>query len=619
MDQSTKFITVLILFLTPIFLNAQFKVEGKVTNTSGEPLIFVSINLVGTNVGTNTDINGWFSITVPDTNAVLEITYIGFEKLKVRHLRPEKKLELILSESSMELSEVTVKSRKGRMIPRFRKKSQKIQDGISYERNAGIAYQKSTYETTEQGEGYDKINENNFQLAKQAPVSTFSIDVDAASYSNLRRYLKGGHLPPIDAVRIEEMINYFDYDYETPIGYEPFAVHTELSECPWNKDNQLLLVGLQGQKMDTKQLPSSNLVFLIDVSGSMGSPNKLPLVKSSLKMLVDEMRPEDKVAIVVYAGAAGAVLQPTSGYEKQKIKTAIDNLHSGGSTAGAAGIQLAYNLARKSFAEGGNNRVILATDGDFNVGVSDDKKLVELIEKEREGNIFLTVLGFGTGNYQDGKMQKLADKGNGNHYYIDSGKEAQKVLVNEFGGTLFTIAKDVKLQLEFNPSQVKGYRLIGYENRMLEKEDFDDDKKDAGELGAGHRVTALYEIIPNGVQSEFLAADETDLEAQLKTNFSGDELLQLRLRYKEPKGSKSKLQEHTVLSKSTKLSKTSDNFRFAASVAQFGLLLRNSKFKGTANFADAEKMAKGAKGSDLNGYRAELIELIRLAAKLQGS
>ena len=466
------------------------------------------------------------------------------------------------------------------------------------------------------GEDYEKINENPFLAAAKMPVSTFSIDVDAASYSNLRHFLHNGQLPPPNAVRIEEMINYFDYDYPGPQGYEPFEVHTELSECPWNAEHQLLLVGLQGQKMPTAQLPPSNLVFLIDVSGSMNSANKLGLVKSSLKMLVDELRPEDKVALVVYAGAAGTVLAPTPGNEKMKIKAAIENLRSGGSTAGAAGIQLAYKLARENFAEGGNNRVILATDGDFNVGVSSDSELVKLIEKEREGDIFLTVLGFGTGNYQDGKMQQLADKGNGNHYYIDSEKEGKKVLVSEFGGTLFTIAKDVKLQLEFNPAKVNGYRLIGYENRMLEKEDFDDDKKDAGELGAGHRVTALYEIIPAGVESSFLATAEDFNPPPAKTNM-GDELLKLRLRYKEPKGSKSKLLEHSVSSTEIKPAATSDNFRFAAAVAQFGMLLRNSKFKGNATFANAEKMAKKSLGPDLNGYRNELVDLIKLAGKLQ--
>ena len=383
-------------------------------------------------------------------------------------------------------------------------------------------------------EEYSNITENGFHKVTDEPLSTFSIDVDAASYSNVRRYLNNNQLPPAGAVRTEEMINYFKYQYPQPTGKDPFSINTEISDCPWNKENKLVLIGLQGKNIPVENLPASNLVFLIDVSGSMMDENKLPLVKASLKMLTDQLREKDRISIVVYAGNAGLVLPSTSGSDKIKIKTAIDALEAGGSTAGGAGIQLAYKTALENFMKEGNNRVILCTDGDFNVGVSSDDDMVRLIEKERNKGIFLTVLGYGMGNYKDSKMQQLADKGNGNHAYIDGINEAKKVLVNEFGGTLFTIAKDVKLQLEFNPAKVAAYRLIGYENRLLNKEDFNDDKKDAGELGSGHTVTALYEIIPVGVKSEFLK-DVDPLKYQkpgkkIRSSFN-DEMLTIKFRY----------------------------------------------------------------------------------------
>ena len=353
-------------------------------------------------------------------------------------------------------------------------------------------------------EDYDGIVENRFLTVTENALSTFSIDVDAASYSNVRRFLQSGQLPPAGAVRTEEMINYFHYDYPQPKNEDPFSINTEMAACPWNPAHRLVLIGLQGKKIPVENLPASNIVFLIDVSGSMMDENKLPLVKASMKMLVDQLREQDKVSLVVYAGNAGLVLPATSGANKNAIKDAIDKLEAGGSTAGGQGIQLAYKTAKENFLKGGNNRVILCTDGDFNVGASSDDDLVRMIEEERKSGVFLTVLGYGMGNYKDNKMEKLADKGNGNHAYIDGLSEAKKVLVNEFGGTLFTIAKDVKLQVEFNPAKVQAYRLIGYENRMLNKEDFNNDKKDAGELGSGHTVTALYEVIPVGVKNEFL-------------------------------------------------------------------------------------------------------------------
>jgi Ca-activated chloride channel family protein len=470
-------------------------------------------------------------------------------------------------------------------------------------------------------EGYDNISENRFLKVTDNPLSTFSIDVDAASYSNVRRFINQGQLPPAGAVRIEEMINYFKYDYPQPETDQPFSINTEISEAPWNKDHKLVLIGLQGKKTSTDNLPSSNLVFLIDVSGSMSDPNKLPLVKASMKMLVDQLRQQDKVAMVVYAGAAGLVLPPTSGVEKIRIKNAIDMLDAGGSTAGGEGIKLAYKTAKEFFVKGGNNRVILCTDGDFNVGESSDDAMERLIEEERKSGVFLTVLGYGMGNYKDSKMQKLADKGNGNHAYIDGLSEAKKVLVSEFGGTLFTIAKDVKLQIEFNPAKVQGYRLIGYENRMLAKEDFNNDKKDAGELGSGHTVTALYEVIPVGVKDSFLVKVDPlkyqkDVTQPLSKSSHNDEIMTVKFRYKKPDEDISKLIEHPVLDKQIPIAKTSDNFRFAASVAEFGMLLRNSEFKSNASFGNVAAMARKAKGSDEEGYRSEFIRLVESAGAL---
>lgn len=461
-------------------------------------------------------------------------------------------------------------------------------------------------------EDYSAIQENEFQEVTKAPLSTFSIDVDAASYSNLRRFIQNGQMPPKDAVRIEEMINYFDYDYPQPNGNYPFEVITEMADCPWNIQHRLVHIGLQGKNIPTDNLPASNLVFLLDVSGSMNAPNKLPLLKSSLKLLVNQLRAKDKVAIVVYAGAAGVVLPATEGINRQKIMEAMNQLQAGGSTAGAEGIQLAYKIAKENFIAEGNNRVILATDGDFNVGVSSDAALVRLIEKERDSGVYLTVLGFGQGNYKDNKMQELADRGNGNHAYIDNINEAKKVLVNEFGGTLFTIAKDVKLQLEFNPSKVQAYRLIGYENRMLAARDFKDDKKDAGELGAGHTVTALYEIIPVGVKSEFLVSvDELKYQStQPNTTAESNELLTVKLRYKQPDATTSQKIELPVADQQPSTDKLSDNYCFSAAVAEFGLLLRDSKFKSDATYQQAIALAKQAKGTDENGYRMELIKMM---------
>jgi len=463
-------------------------------------------------------------------------------------------------------------------------------------------------------EEYDRIYENRFLEVAQNPLSTFSIDVDTASYSNMRRFINQDQLPPKDAVRIEELINYFTYDYPQPEGQVPFSVTMEATQCPWNTSRNLVLIGLQGKKMETEEMPPSNLVFLLDVSGSMNSSKKLPLVKSAFRLLVDNLRNEDRVAIVVYAGAAGLVLDSTSGYDKEKILEAIDELKAGGSTAGGAGVKLAYQIAKDNYIHEGNNRVILATDGDFNVGVSSNAELVRIIEKKREEGIFLTVLGFGTGNYKDSKMEQLADKGNGNYAYIDTILEAKKVFVYELGATLFTIAKDVKLQIEFNPTKIKAYRLIGYENRMLQKEDFNDDTKDAGELGAGHTVTALYEIVMADSDEEFTSVDP--LKYQQTEIKESDELMTVKLRYKEPDADKSKLIVQTVTEKDIEKDDTSDNLKFASAVAEFGLLLRDSEHKGTASYQHVIKQANESKGKDKAGYRAEFIRLVEIAELL---
>ena len=457
-------------------------------------------------------------------------------------------------------------------------------------------------------ETYAQINENQFEITNLSPLSTFSIDVDKASYSNIRRMLNNGQSIPLDAVRIEEMVNYFNYDYPQPTDEHPFSINTELAKTPWNAETKLVRIGLQGKSYENEELPASNLTFLIDVSGSMSSQNKLPLLKSAFKLLVNQLRKKDKVSIVVYAGAAGVVLEPTSGDNKDKIISALDKLESGGSTAGGAGIQLAYKLAEKNFKKHGNNRVILATDGDFNVGATGDKDMKKLIEEKRKSGVFLSVLGFGYGNYKDSKLEILADKGNGNHAYIDNMQEVQKVFGKEFGGTLFTIAKDVKIQVEFNPTKVQAYRLIGYENRLLADEDFVDDTKDAGELGSGHTVTALYEVIPFGVDSKYLK-DVDDLkytETNVYDSFT-DELLTVKFRYKKPDGDKSTEMVHVL---KDEVKEPTEDMKFASSVALFGMQLRNSKFHNNSKVEDVVVLAEDGRGDDKDGYRAEFIRLV---------
>ena len=612
----------LILFSSFSSSDMALKIDGKIISAySGEPLIGANVIEEGTENGTISDETGAFTLHVTSEEPVLLVSYVGFEskRISLKGKDPSQLVINLLHQKDVELEcEVVEKKRKNFKLGFPSLQSPGMGGGI-VNSSASHYYDNNTTHNTED---YDLIQENKFHTVSVEPVSTFSIDVDAASYSNMRRFINNGQKPPKDAVRIEEMVNYFRYDYPEPKGEDPFSVQMEFGENPWNADHKLLHIGIQGKKISTKNLPASNLVFLLDVSGSMQDPNKLPLLKSSLKMLVNNLRTQDKVSLVVYAGAAGVVLNPTSGDEKQKIKDAIEELEAGGSTSGAAGIKLAYKLANDHFIDGGNNRVLLATDGDFNVGVNSDAELSRMVEKERASGVFLTVLGFGTGNYKDNKMQKLANLGNGNHAYIDNISEARKVLVSEFGGTMYTIAKDVKLQIEFNPEKVSAYRLIGYENRLLERADFKDDEKDAGELGSGHTVTAIYEIIPKGVNSEFL--DQADkLKYQTTTaitkNSLMNELAHLKLRYKMPDQKDSKLLNFPVKADALSFSQTSNNFQWSVCVAEFGLLLRDSEFKRNANYNDLIELASSAKGQDIDGYRSEMIRLMQFMEGLDNT
>ena len=587
---------------------------GKVTSyDNGKGLAGVNVLLKGTSRATNTDYQGNYILRVRGGGGILVFSLVGMKTQEIK-IGVNNRIDVAL------MTDVKTKDEEILVGPVV---DQKTISGITKSTKRGerslwknmVHGAPAEYEQQPQfnTEEYDAVHENIFQDAIRNPLSTFSIDVDAASYSNVRRFINSGQRPPKDAVRIEEMVNYFDYDYDQPKGDDPFAIFTEIAACPWNTKHKLVHIGLQGKKVETENLPPSNLVFLIDVSGSMSDPNKLPLLKSAFKLLVEQLRQQDKVAIVVYAGAAGMVLPSTSGADKRKIIEALDNLEAGGSTAGGEGIKLAYAVAKENFQVGGNNRVILATDGDFNVGESSNASMERLIEEKRKDGVFLTVLGFGMGNYKDSKMETIADKGNGNYAYIDSILEAQKVLVNEFGGTLFTIAKDVKLQIEFNPTKVKAYRLIGYENRMLKNEDFNNDKKDAGDLGSGHTVTALYEIIPVGVESEFYKVDELKYQS-IKvdpSSYKSKELMTVKFRYKKPDGEVSKLLVQPLLDGNQSLEKSSDNFRWSAAVAGFGMLLRESEYVQSYSFDKVLQLAQSAKGIDKEGYRIEFINMVK--------
>ncbi|QCR24861.1 hypothetical protein C1N53_03225 [Pontibacter sp. SGAir0037] len=604
-------------------------INGTVTDAQdGQPLPGVAVKLKGKARGAVTNAKGEYSIQVPEGKEVLVFSFIGYVTQEVKIGR-KVVINVKLLTDARALEEVVVtgygnvhlRGLSGRVagVTTAKQSSGKYTQAI-VQPGVQTRYYSSNGQVPYHTEEYDAIHDHEFLEAIKNPLSTFSIDVDRASYSNVRRFLAQGQTPPKDAVRSEEMINYFKYDYPEPKGDDPFSVSTELSECPWNKENKLLHIGLQGKHIPTAALPPSNLVFLIDVSGSMNTPERLPLVKAGFKLLVEQLREQDKVAIVVYASQVGLVLDPTSGNQKDKIMKAIDRLEAGGSTAGGEGIQLAYKTAQQHLITGGNNRVILATDGDFNVGVSSNAALERMIEQKREEGVFLTVLGFGMGNYKDSKMETLADKGNGNYAYVDNILEAKKVFVNEFGGTLFTIAKDVKLQLEFNPAKVKAYRLIGYENRALRNEDFNNDKKDAGEMGAGHSVTALYEIVPVGAASD-LSAKVDDLKYQQvkleQKATTSNEMLSLKVRYKEPEAENSKLFQTVVTDKAISLKQTTDNFRFSAAVAAYAMLLRDSAFKGTATYNQVLALAEGARGADKEGYRVEFINLVKTSDLLR--
>jgi Ca-activated chloride channel family protein len=605
----TKIIFSLFLLLTSFSFGQFGSINGTcIESSTGETVVFVNVLIAGAdgnfNKGTTTDIDGKFTFT--------NLTP-GVYSIKVAPIDFETKI----------ISDIKVDAGKITFVEVKLENSQQILEEVQIVtmRQSGLATKLVKLNKTKEHntESYDEFDENPFKAVTRAPLSTFSIDVDKASYSNVRRFINQGSLPPKDAVRIEEMINYFSYEYAEPKNEQPVAFHTAYTSCPWNEGHQLFTIGLQGKNIDLKNAPANNLVFLIDVSGSMQSPDKLDLLKSGLYLLVDQLREQDRVSMVVYAGAAGLVLRPTSGINKTEINDAIERLTAGGSTAGAEGIELAYAVAKEQFIQGGNNRVLLATDGDFNVGVSDDGALIRLIEEKRKDNIFLSVLGFGTGNLKDSKMEKLADHGNGNYAYIDNIMEAKKVLVEEMGGTLVTLAKDVKLQLEFNPEYVKAYRLIGYENRMLNEEDFNNDEKDAGDLGAGQTVTAIYEIIPTGSDETIPSVDSLKYQ-QIKpkkvTGKTNNELLTIKLRYKTPTGLKSSLMELPVAATAIPYEQASDNSKFAMAVAAYGMILRGSEHKGEATFDMVLKLAKASMAGKTDEYRAEFVELVTKSSLL---
>ncbi len=587
-------------------------ITGKVTDENKAPLPGVNVIVKGSKLVTVTGLNGEYNINIPDSNAVLVFNYVGYmpEEVKVKN---SSIINVVMTPDVTALEEVMVigygsakRSDMTGAISLFRQPVECRNDATVY------YFPNPDFNT----EGYSTIHENGYKSPLRAPLSTFSIDVDAASYSNVRRFINDGQKPPVDAVRIEEMINYFDYDYPQPDNGHPFSIIYELGKCPWNKDHILLHIGLQGEKIETEQVPPSNIVFLIDVSGSMSSHNKLPLLKKAFKLLVNQLREEDRVAIVVYAGSSGLVLPSTPGDQKESIIAALDRLESGGSTAGAAGLKLAYKVAEENFIEDGNNRIILATDGDFNIGPSSNAEMERLITSYRDKGIFISVTGFGMGNYKDDKMEIIADKGNGNYAYIDNIMEAKKVFINEFSSTLYTIAKDVKIQIEFNPVYVKEYRLIGYENRLLNEEDFEDDKKDAGELGAGHTVTALYEIVTNdkdAQKSRNLKYQKSDVLPEASLN---NELATIKFRYKKPDGIKSILMVQPIENSVRDVEELSDNFKFSAAVAGFGMLLRDSEFKGNLCYDNVLELARDGKGDDQNGYRNEFIRLVELSQHL---
>jgi Ca-activated chloride channel family protein len=617
-------------------------------NDDKSPITGATVKMEGTNVCTVTNQKGAYAINVPEGKTHLIFTFIGYQSKNVKIDKTDT-LNVYLDVTSSTLNEVLTvgygtkrKSDLTGSIPTV-SAEQQLQEKVAgvavYDRSIPAnsapvrirniatvnAPKRSGYVSNTTAnpadESYKPVSENGFLQARDNPLSTFSTDVDAASYSNVRRFINNGQIPPAQAVRVEEMINYFKYNLSGPAGNAPVAIHTELSSAPWNPEHRLLRIGLKARNIDMDKLPSSNFVFLLDVSGSMGEANKLPLVKAAMKMLVDQLRPQDKVAIVVYSGQAGLKLASTPGDQKSVIKEAIDQLQAGGSTAGGAGINLAYRIARENFMNNGNNRIIMATDGDFNVGDSSDGDMETLITRERSSNVPITIMGFGMGNLKDSKMETLADKGNGNYAYIDNLTEARKALISEYGGTMFMVAKDIKLQVEFNPAKVQAYRLLGYEDRLLAKEDFNNDKKDAGDMGSGHAVTAFYEIIPTGLKYDYTASVDPlryqkTKDAPVGGQPNSNELLTIKFRYKQPDSGTSKMSSVTVTDTPINFKGTTSDFRFASAVAEFGMLLRSSEFKQKSSFDQAISIAKEAKGKDDDGYRSEFVRLAETAKAL---
>lgn len=600
---------------------AGFAVRGVVVDASGAPLAgaTVALEAAGTRIAqTVTDAHGTFSFAdVLPGPYVLYVTLAGFnkatEQVSIVNAAPAR-LRIVLRTGTTNESVIVEAAPAPRAgVGGGSGKAVGKADALSYPLQLGgaIVSPGADFNTAT----YDHIEDNGFRRVADAPLSTFSIDVDTASYANVRRFLNDHTMPPADAVRVEELINYFHFAYPDSTDRAPFGVATEIAPCPWNPKHKLALIGLQARRMTETKVPPRNLVFLLDVSGSMQPWNRLPLVKSAMRMLVQTLRSEDRVAIVVYAGASGLALPSTSGAQRERIENAIEQLQAGGSTNGAAGIKLAYETAQEHFVKNGINRVILATDGDFNIGVTSQGELIRLIEEKRASGVFLSVLGVGDDNLKDSTMEKLADKGNGNYSYLDNIAEARRVLVAEAGATLVTVAKDVKIQVEFNPAAVGGYRLVGYENRLLRKEDFNDDKKDAGEMGAGHSVTALYEIVPPGELVEAGSVDPLKYQQPAGTDHAGDatELMTVKVRYKDPSGDASRLLTVAVRNDAPHMT---SNVGFAASVAEFGMLLRQSPFKGDASWDDAVRLARTYRGEDPDGYRAEFARLVDLASGL---
>ena len=628
------------IFAQEIFAQ-EITVSGTVTDAAKDPLTGVSVVVKGTNTGTVTDIEGHYSLKT-STGKTLVFSYPGFVTQEIKVTKSLHNVQL--KEDAVQLESMEVVGI-GQGNTRRADLSGYVSDkmaapAMEMEELSEIAYvapqiaadksyvvsqdmSRQNYYDQAGTEEYNTYKENRFLGAKDQPLSTFGLDVNTASYGNVRRIINQGQIPPRDAVRIEEMINYFAYEYANPTGKHPVNIMTETAVCPWNAKHQIVRIGVKAKDVPNEQLPPANLVFLIDVSGSMQSANRLPLVKTSMKILLNSLRAKDRVAIVTYANNTNEVLQSTPASDKQIILDAIDKLYASGGTNGGDGIQRAYKMAEKNFAKDGNNRIVLCTDGDFNIGISSPQELENLIEAKRKTGIFLTVLGYGMGNYKDNRLQILSEKGNGNYAYIENIQEANKVLVNEFGGTMYTVAKDAKIQVEFNPAYVNAYRLVGYESRMLNKEDFNDDSKDAGDLGAGHTVTALYEIIPVGVDNHFGGVDKLkyqversiDVVRNVFTASNNNELLTVKLRYKQPNSDTSERIEVPVLTSEID-KQSSKDFQFAMSVAMFGQLLKESDFKGNATYQDVLKLAKAGIGKDEHGYQKEFIRLVESVGQM---